>query len=187
MWYLFIYKFGIRKRKVNIMFKKPLLALAATIFSLVVISAIPSLAVDEAPPEASVNGKYSGLLQVMYCPKDKGSYGDYRDYGHWGGGAWCGQRGKAGYWVWVAPNWYVWKYKGPPPSTNSMGNVPPKATVNGKYSNLIQIMHCPNDRSSYGEFRDYGHWGGGAWCGQTGKAGYWVWVAPNWYIWSNQH
>lgn len=172
--------------------KKTVLALVATLFSLsLLVVAAPCFAVDEAPPEASVDGKYSGLLQVMYCPKDKGSYGEFRDYGHWGGGPWCGQKGKAGYWVWVAPNWYVWKHKGQPPAPKpavlGTGNVPAKASVNGKYENLLQIMHCPKDRTSYGNFRDYGYWGGGAWCGQTGKAGYWVWVPPNWYIWEKQN
>lgn len=136
---------------------------------------------DEIPDAASVSGKYSELVQVMNCPKDGSSYGNFRDYGYWGGGAWCGQQGKAGYWVWVAPNWYVWKQKGAPNLS-----APPQATVNGKYSNLIQILNCPKDGSSYGNFSDYGYWGGGAWCGKQGKAGYWVWVAPNWYIWKNK-
>ncbi len=145
---------------------------------------LASLAIaDEAPPAASVNGKYSGLIQVMNCPKDRGTYGEFRDYGHWGGGAWCGQTGKAGYWVWVAPNWYIWSTKGQKPAAN----IPAASSVGGKYSNLVQVLNCPKDRGSYGEFRDYGHWGGGAWCGQTGKAGYWVWVAPNWYIWANKN
>lgn len=169
------------------MIKRALSSVIGTIFCLsLLLVAAPCLAVDEAPPQASVDGKYSGLLQVMYCPKDRGSYGEFRDYGHWGGGAWCGQKGKSGYWVWVAPNWYVWKYRGQAPVADN-DNVPPRATVNGKYSNLLQILNCPKDRSSYGNFNDYGHWGGGAWCGQTGKAGYWVWVAPNWYIWGEKN
>lgn len=167
------------------MIKKALLSIVSTVFCFtLILAAAPGHAVEEAPPQASVDGKYSGLLQVMYCPQDRGSYGDFRDYGHWGGGAWCGQTGKAGYWVWVAPNWYVWKHKG---QASGSGTVPPRATVNGKYSNLLQILHCPKDRSSYGNFSDYGHWGGGSWCGQTGKAGYWVWVAPNWYIWGEKN
>ena len=60
-----------------------------------------------------------------------------------------------------------------------------ESSVNGKYSNLLQVLNCPKDQEAYGEFNDYGYWGGGAWCGQTGKAGYWVWVAPDWYIWEN--
>jgi len=63
-------------------------------------------------------------------------------------------------------------------------NVPAEATAKGKYSNLVQVMNCPRDSGSYGDFKDYGWWGGGPWCGQTGKAGYWVWVAPDWYVWS---
>jgi hypothetical protein len=70
------------------------------------------------------------------------------------------------------------------PANNSQ--VPTQANVNGRYNGLIQIMNCPSDRNAYGQFNDYGYWGGGAWCGQTGKAGYWVWVAPNWYVWKNQ-
>ena len=58
-----------------------------------------------------------------------------------------------------------------------------KASVNQKYSNLVQVLNCPSDRSNYGKFHDYGYWGGGSWCGQESKAGYWVWVDPNWYIW----
>ncbi len=61
-----------------------------------------------------------------------------------------------------------------------------RASVNGTYSGLIQTLHCPRDSARYGEFDDWGHWRGGAWCGQTGLAGYWVWVAPNWYVWSNK-
>lgn len=152
-------------------------ALLASIFIVFVASA------GEAPPAASQNGKYSGLVQVMNCPKDAATYGTFRDYGWWGGGPWCGQTGKPGYWVWVAPDWYVWSNKGQLPSSS----VPASANVGGKYSNLIQTLPCPKDRTSYGEFRDYGWWGGGAWCGRTGKAGYWVWVAPNWYIWANQN
>ena len=64
--------------------------------------------------------------------------------------------------------------------------IPPLASANGKYSNLIQVLNCPSDRSKYDEFDDYGYWGGSNWCGQTGKAGYWVWVYPNWYIWQKQ-
>ena len=62
----------------------------------------------------------------------------------------------------------------------------PLSSANGKYDNLIQILNCPRDRSTYGEFNDYGYWQGGAWCGQTGKPGYWVWVEPNWYVWQNK-
>ncbi len=55
--------------------------------------------------------------------------------------------------------------------------------ANGKYNTLLQTIHCPSDVSSYGNFRDYGYWAGGSWCGKTGVAGYWVWVNPNWYVW----
>lgn len=128
------------------------------------------------PMAASANGKYQGLIQTLYCPGDQTQYGNFRDYGHWGGGPWCGQQGKAGYWVYVYPNWYVW--------ANTM---PPIASANGKYKNLIQIINCSSDAGKYGNFNDYGYWGGGVWCGQQGMAGYWVWVNPSWYVWSKKN
>lgn len=64
--------------------------------------------------------------------------------------------------------------------------LPAQANPGGKYAKLLQIMNCPSDRGAYGETRDYGYWSGGGWCGQQGKAGYWVWVAPDWYIWEKQ-
>lgn len=59
-------------------------------------------------------------------------------------------------------------------------------SANGKYRGLIQTLNCPQDKKQYGEFYDYHYWEGGAWCGQTGKAGYWVWQNPNWYVWAEQ-
>jgi hypothetical protein len=67
----------------------------------------------------------------------------------------------------------------------AFADAPPQASVDGKYSELIQVIDCPEHVKTWGEFKDYGHWGGGAWCGHTGKAGYWVWVNPNWYVWSH--
>ena len=126
----------------------------------------------QTTPLASANGKYTDLVQIVNCPRDENQYGAFNDYGYWQGGAWCDQTGKPGYWVWFAPNWYVWNTK-----------VPYLASANGKYKNLTQVLKCPSDQSQYGEFNDYGYWQGGKWCGQTGKPGYWVWVAPNWYVW----
>jgi hypothetical protein len=138
---------------------------------------------DKIPAEASVNGKYANLIQVLNCPKDRESYGKFKDYGYRDGGSKCGKKGKTGYWVYVAPNWYVWANQ-----ESSQANIqpPPEASANGKYYTLIQVLNCPEDKEACGEFMDYGYWGGGPWCGKMGKAGYWVWVDPNWYIWANQ-
>ena len=45
-------------------------------------------------------------------------------------------------------------------------------------------MVVPGDQASYGAFNDWGHWSGNAWAGYTNlPTGYWVYDAPNWYIW----
>lgn len=60
---------------------------------------------------ASVGGKYSEMLQRVDAPEDLSSYGYFSDYGHWVSPP--GYRGHAqlptGYWVYVAPHWYIWK------------------------------------------------------------------------------
>ena len=116
-------------------------------------------------------GKYSGLKQKMKCSQDKKTYGTFKDSGYWKGGAWCGERGKAGYWVYAYPYWYVWRSK------------VDKTSAYGKYRGLKQKMKCSQDRTKYGNYKDSGYWKGGPWCGERGKAGYWVYAYPNWYVW----
>lgn len=71
----------------------------------------------------------------------------------------------------------------PAPASAPQDQLPAAANPDGKYGTLLQTLHCPNDRGTYGETHEYGYWSGGAWCGDQGKAGYWVWAAPNWYVW----
>ena len=156
----------------------------------IAIAATAAFSFDMTPSvaqsySASGNGRYSDLVQVLPCSQDRGSYGNYYDYGYWGGGSWCGVSGAAGYWVYEYPNWYVWAQQGKG-GGNFASNVllPASASVEGSYYNLQQILTCHQDRSTYGNFSDYGYWGGGSWCGQSGQAGYWVYVYPNWYVWS---
>ena len=149
--------------------KIPTLAIAITS---VVTATLPAIASPTA------NGRYDGLIQTLTCHKDRGAYGEYHDYGYWDGGSWCGQTGAAGYWVYDFPNWYVWRYE-----TDA---VPAgEDSAYGSYSNLLQVLTCSDDVDAYGEYYDYGYWGGGSWCGQTGAAGYWVYSYPSWYVWGS--
>jgi len=147
-----------------------------TLLTLVIVSLSFFSTNSIARNTASANSKYNNLIQELTCPTDVNQYGEYHDYGYWAGGSWCGQQGRAGYWVWLNPTWYVWANK----------EVMNKSSANGRYSNLLQTLNCPKDQAQYGSYRDYGYWRGGSWCGQIGKAGYWVWVAPNWYVWGNK-
>ncbi len=86
---------------------------------------------------SSADGKYTDLRQVLECSKDRASYGEFNDYGYWGGGPWCGQQGKSGYWVYLYPSWYVWGKKADsdkpqepvtddmPPPVDTADNAPP--------------------------------------------------------------
>lgn len=61
-----------------------------------------------------------------------------------------------------------------------------KASVNGKYYNLLQTLYVPQDQGSYGDFYEWGYWSGSSYAGYTNLTpGYWVYVYPNWYIWGN--
>jgi hypothetical protein len=59
--------------------------------------------------KASVNGKYSKLLKTIEVPQDKGSYGEFSDYGSYSSKSYAGYNDlPAGYWVYVYPHWYIW-------------------------------------------------------------------------------
>lgn len=72
-----------------------------------------------------------------------------------------------------------------PANQGTGGNYPARADCGGKYYRLLQVLNCPGDQGSYGSFHEYGPWSGNSWCGQQARSGYWVYVAPNWYIWGS--
>ncbi len=62
-----------------------------------------------------------------------------------------------------------------------------KASCNGKYFQLLKVIEVPNDQASYGAFNDYGWWYSDTYAGFTNlPGGYWVYVAPKWYIWGGR-
>jgi hypothetical protein len=59
-----------------------------------------------------------------------------------------------------------------------------RARVGGKYAGLLRRIRVPADAQLYGEFSDWGRWEGTEWAGFTDLSpGYWVYVAPDWFIW----
>jgi HEAT repeats len=62
------------------------------------------------PAKAHVDGKYQKLLRRIRVPRDKQSYSDFSDYGHYDGSEWAGYTNlPPGYWVYVYPHWYIWE------------------------------------------------------------------------------
>ncbi|OKH18729.1 hypothetical protein [[Limnothrix rosea] IAM M-220] len=116
---------------------------------------------------------YQDLIQVLDCPDDLSSYGDYYDSGYWLGGDLCGKYGVAGYRVYSYPHWYIWANK-----------IPPSASAYGDYGGLLQILYCPQDLPEYGYYHDYGYGDSRRWCNTFATEGYWVYSYPDWYIWS---
>ena len=137
--------------------------------------------------KASVSGKYSNLLNVLYIPGDQGSYGDFYDWGYWTGDSWGSYTNlPPGYWVYVYPNWYIWGNLTSDVPTTDTSTDEVKASLSGKYYNLQKILYIPGDQGSYGDFYEWGYWTGDSWGGYTNlPPGYWVYVYPNWYIWGN--
>jgi hypothetical protein len=61
---------------------------------------------------ASVSGKYRHLLRVLHVPGDLANYKEFSDYGPYNGNAYAGYNDlPAGYWVYVHPNWFIWRDK----------------------------------------------------------------------------
>lgn len=58
---------------------------------------------------ASVQGKYLVLLHVIKAPDDEKTYGAFYDYGFSEEYSYAGfDNLTPGYWVYMAPYWYVW-------------------------------------------------------------------------------
>ena len=61
-----------------------------------------------------------------------------------------------------------------------------KAGMNGKYQNLLRIVPAEGDAATYGTFHEFGRWDGTSYLDQNNlPQGYWVYVAPDWYIWGD--
>jgi Ca-activated chloride channel homolog len=59
-----------------------------------------------------------------------------------------------------------------------------KANCSGKYKTLLRQIEVADDQPTYGEFKDFGRWEGHEYkTHQNLPSGYWVYVAPHWYIW----
>ena len=62
------------------------------------------------PSAAPSHGHYRTLLKKFDVPADESSYGDFYDYGFWAGKDYAEQHDlPSGYWVYVAPTWYIFK------------------------------------------------------------------------------
>jgi hypothetical protein len=72
------------------------------------------------------------------------------------------------------------------PTRVDAGEIPPEANPNGRYANLIEVVHAPEDEATYGRFDIYGAWGPGVWAGAMRPRGHWVYVAPRWYVWERE-
>lgn len=126
------------------------------------------------------DGKYTGLIKTFACPSDKAKYGAAFDAGHFAAGTWCGQTTPEGYWVWVAPNWYIWAKEAPVDPLK-------KASAHGKYSQLLAQVTCPAklkaETGIYRDFAEAGHYDAVNYCGKSLPEAYWVWVKGTWYLW----
>lgn len=131
--------------------------------------------------DPSVNGKYRSLIQTVSCHQDKAQYGENNDFGYWSGTNYCGQAVSPGWWVYVHPDWHIWRE-----NTRIEEPDPMKASVNGRYETLLNKVMCPQDRGQYGEFNEYGQWQGTQYCGQQVTPGWWVYAYPYWFVWGER-
>src|SRR5262249_34950614 len=59
-----------------------------------------------------------------------------------------------------------------------------RASVGGRYHDLLRKVEVPDDWLSYGAFSDGGHWDGTSSAGADAlPPGHWVYVHPTWYVW----
>lgn len=133
--------------------------------------------------KASVNGKYEKNLKTLYVPDDKNMYGELYEWGYRNVSSYKGNYGlPRGYWVYLYPYWYIWEKEAKEYSDSDLE----KASVSGKYSNLLEVIDVESDRYSWGDFNEWGYRTDSYYKGYTNlPPGYWVYVYPNWFIWGN--
>ncbi|MCH7727742.1 MAG: hypothetical protein IH991_14865, partial [Planctomycetes bacterium] len=69
-----------------------------------------TLGEKEALAKAQVGGKYTTLLKKIKVEGDYRGYSEFKDYGRYPATSYAGYTDlPAGYWVYVYPNWYIWK------------------------------------------------------------------------------
>lgn len=62
------------------------------------------------PGATSARGHYKTLLTTIDVPGDRETYGDFNDAGYWPGISYAGHDNlPPGYWVYLAPKWYIFK------------------------------------------------------------------------------
>ena len=86
---------------------------------------------EYVPSAAPSHGHYRTLLRKFDVPADESSYGDFYDYGFWAGKDYAEQHDlPTGYWVYVAPTWYIFKepVTSPVPSRGPRAWGPEQAT-----------------------------------------------------------
>jgi tetratricopeptide (TPR) repeat protein len=65
--------------------------------------------------------------------------------------------------------------------------IPAGANAFGTYSNVLRRIHVPDDKDDYGNYNNYGWSTTSSYRGYDGlPSGYWVYVAPYWYIWETK-
>lgn len=135
----------------------------------------------EVIDRASVRGKYVNLLHIIEAPEDKTEYGTFCDWGYWYGDAYADIANlDYGFWVYVYPKWYIWE------KMSVEVNIDPRANAQGKYTVLLHLLKVPEDANEYGTFYDWGFSEEYSYAGYDNLTpGYWVYLEPNWYVWSD--
>jgi hypothetical protein len=74
------------------------------------ITAAEEKALAASLEKATVKGKYQMLLRQIKVPNDRVIYGDFNDYGSYQATAYANFKDlPAGFWVYSAPYWYIWR------------------------------------------------------------------------------
>lgn len=70
-----------------------------------------ALSAEQALAKASVGGKYHDLIMKIPAPEDDLIHTTYREFGEYTGTQWRGYNLPGGHYIYVYPNWYVWRMR----------------------------------------------------------------------------
>ena len=83
---------------------------------------------------------YQTLLKTLEMPGDQARYGDFYNYGYWSGTSYAGHDDlPPGYWVYLAPNWYIYKDAGEGPASAAVAAAVGAGAGNRGSRHLAQV------------------------------------------------
>lgn len=145
---------------------------------------------EEQLEMATCNHKYRNLIHTLFAPQEKEVHGLELEFGYRDRAEYLGYNNiPEGYWVFVYPHWFIFESDASKEETDTMNIAGAfeeetliRASVDGRFQELIEVFYLPNIFQDQGEFKIMGKRDHAKIEEFRLPGGYWVWLAPYLFI-----